>query len=112
MDAISTNSVKVPEPNISSGSAKSNETTKSESKEKPKKKAPARQYERPNIGVLEVGTISKTPLSDTFQRKKEEQPFTKYKLTPNSDNKKSLKLNSLVSLGVILTGIIALFKRK
>lgn len=107
MEAISTNSVKVPEPNISNGS---NNTSKEEKKNV--KKAPSRQYERPNVGVLSVPSISKTPMTDTYQKKKEEMPHTKYKIITDKFNTKNLKLNNIVSIGIIAAGIISLFQKK
>lgn len=100
------NDIKVPEPNISNGSS----DNKTENKKEALRKAPLRQYERPNVGVLSVPDISKTPLSDTYSKKREDNPRVKYKFTPNKIYKK-FKMNNLISLSILSMGLVAFFTK-
>ncbi|MBR2069086.1 MAG: hypothetical protein IJ877_04905 [Candidatus Gastranaerophilales bacterium] len=62
----------------------------------------------PNVGVVDVPKISKTPITDWIELKREEIPHTVYKL---SEKKYSLRgMHTTVGLGVIACGIYSLLK--
>ena len=84
------NALKQPEPNIVSNNP-------SETK---------RETARPYVGVVDVPNISKTPIADVIELKKQEQPHTVYKLSEKP--KGNLKLNTICSVGVILGSLISL----
>ncbi len=102
------NNIKVPEPNVVNSTSKN---TASESKDIQKRKAPLRQYNRPNVGVLNVPDISKTPLTDTFIKKRQDNPQMKYKFKSNTNYQQGLKPNAIVSIGILLAGIMAIFHK-
>ncbi len=104
------NDIQVPQPNISTGqnSASNNKTDKKVEK---KVNIPKRQYERPSIGVLNVPTISKTPLADTYVRKQKEFPHTKYKVNFSKQRTQGLKPHALASIGIVVLGLIQIFKK-
>jgi len=67
-----------------------------------------RKFNKPNVGIVNPPTISRTPLDDTIAIKKKENPKMAYKLTPKS--KKGLKLQSLFSLAIAGCSIGALLE--
>ena len=67
-----------------------------------------RTYNMPNVGVVDVPTISKTPLADTLFLKKQENPRMAYLLTPKP--KKGFKLQNIFSLAIAGCSIGALLK--
>lgn len=67
-----------------------------------------RTFNAPNVGVVDVPSISKTPLSDTLFIKKQENPRMKYLLSPKS--KKGFKLQNIFSLAIAGCSIGALLK--
>ena len=60
----------------------------------------------PKVGVVDVPTISKTPMADTLVIKKQENPRTIYKLTPRST--KGFNLQNFFSLSIVGCAIVAL----
>ena len=87
------NSIKQPAPNIVSNSTNSKQETTKEETIKPK-----RIINRPNVGVVDVPTISKTPISDLLEIKKQENPRTVYRLNDNKE--KPLNLYNIASIGI------------
>ena len=86
--SLNLNSIRQPAPSVSSAQVE-------------------RIYNAPKVGVLNVPTISKTPLADTITLKKQENPRTKYKLTPQSF--KGFKLQNILSVTILGCSIGALF---
>lgn len=71
-------------------------------------KVSERVFNKPYTGVIVPPNISRTPISDTLEIKKQENPKMAYKLTPKS--KKGFKLQNLFSLGIAGCSIGALFQ--
>ncbi len=74
-------------------------------------KKPKREYKRPEVGVVDVPQISKTPLSDTLVKRQEENPHIIYKI----DKKDNKNLNfhnvlSLITVGLGITSFVSLIK--
>ncbi|MBE7707340.1 MAG: hypothetical protein E7Z88_01405 [Cyanobacteria bacterium SIG27] len=67
-----------------------------------------RKFNLPNVGVVSVPNISKTPLSDVLALKKQQNPKMAYKLTPKS--KKGFNLQAFFSLSIVGCSIGALLK--
>ncbi|MBQ4647016.1 MAG: hypothetical protein IJB79_06680 [Candidatus Gastranaerophilales bacterium] len=67
-----------------------------------------RKYNTPNVGILEVPVISRTPLLDTMTIKRQENPRTIYKFTTNAN--KGFKLQNFFSLAIVGCSIGALLK--
>ena len=67
-----------------------------------------RKFKLPNVGVVGVPTISKTPLGDVLALKKQENPKMAYKITPKSN--KGFKLQTFFSLSIVGCSIGALLK--
>ena len=115
--SLSQNNIKVPEPNITNGS-NSNSTVsffpwkkQEENNQNVEQQPKQRQYNRPQVGVLNVPTISKTPVYDAYVAKQKEMPYTKYKIA-NTDRIKNLNINNLISGSIFILGLISLFSRK
>ena len=69
-------------------------------------------FKYPNVGVLQVPTISKTPVADTIALKKKENPKTAYKV--DLRNKKLLKgfnWQTFSSVAIVICGILAFLTR-
>ncbi len=94
-----TNLIKQPKPDI-----KGSDTAAADSASEVKK--PKRQIKRPHVGVLATPNISKTPITDTLELRKQENPHTIYKLT--GQKKPKFSYREIVSLSVIGMGIISL----
>ncbi|MBQ8476353.1 hypothetical protein IJ531_04750 [bacterium] len=62
----------------------------------------------PHVGVIEVPKMSKTPLTDWIELKKEENPYTVYKI--HNKEYKISGIHTTVGIGVVVCGIISLFK--
>lgn len=67
-----------------------------------------RVFNRPNIGVVNPPSISSTPIDDTLEIKRQENPKMAYKITPKS--RKGFKIQNLFSLGIFGCSIGALFE--
>ncbi len=96
---MSTNkiSAKIPEPNLTQETAIK----------------PSRKYNRPKVGVVDVPSISQTPLSDAYIKRKKENPYTKYKINfKNTSGKKGFKFHAIISLTIIAAAIAHLFTKK
>ena len=90
---LNKSSIRQPAPNV----ANTNDTTQ-------------RKFNFPNVGVVNVPSISKTPLGDTIAIKKQEHPKMAYKLTP--ERKKESNFQNVVSLLIAGCSIVALFALK
>ena len=66
----------------------------------------AKKLNVPNVGVVDVPTISKTPVGDTLAIKKQENPRMAYKLTRKSN--KGFNLQNFFSLSIVGCAIVAL----
>ena len=88
--ALNLNSIRQPSPNVG------------------KEENQQHKVNLPKVGVVTVPTISQTPLGDTIELKRKENPKMAYKLTPKS--KKGLKLQSLFSLAIAGCSIEALLE--
>ncbi len=86
----SLNVLKQPEPNIVSNNA----TT------------PKRETLRPNVGVVDVPTISSPTTTDILELKRQENPHTVYKLSEKP--KTDLKFQGICSIGIALGSLISL----
>ncbi len=97
----SQNSVKQPLPSTmeDNSNVQNTSSTATETKEQ-------RKYNRPNVGVVEVPTISRTPMADTVQIKKQENPYTVYKYIPKP--KITGNFQKYASIGTFVLGIGAL----
>ena len=97
----SQNSVKQPLPSTmeDNSNVQNASSTTTETKEQ-------RKYNRPNVGVVEVPTISRTPMADTVQIKKQENPYTVYKYIPKP--KITGNFQKYASIGTFVLGIGAL----
>ena len=95
----SVNSIKQPTPKIEKSSSKNKNQTEIQ-----------RTFNTPKVGVVDVPDISKTPLQDTFNLKRKENPKTAYKIT--TKNYRLPKFALFLSFNSILFGIIALFNLK
>ena len=99
-------SIRQPTPNVvgeNSSSIKPDNKTKNE----PKK------FNLPIVGVVDVPTISKTPLVDTLVKKEQENPHIIYKLTPKSN--RGFNLQNLFSLSIVgcsIGALLSLIKKK
>ena len=99
------NSIKQPAPNIVSNSTNSKPETTKETIE------PKRIIIRPNVGVVDVPTISKTPISDLLEIKKQENPRTVYRLDDNKEKPPNLyNIASIVISASALYGLLNLSK--
>ena len=90
---LNLNSIRQPAPDVTS----SVQTTTAE-----------RKFNVPNVGVVSVPSISKTPILDTLEIKKQENPRTAYKLTSKSN--KGFNLQTNLSLAIVGCSIGALLK--
>ena len=90
--ALNLNSIRQPSPNVNQ-----------EEKQK-------RKFNLPNVGVVSVPIISQTPLGDTIELKRKENPKMAYKPTPES--KKEFKIQNIFSITIIGCSIAALLKGK
>lgn len=71
-----------------------------------------RETKRPYVGVVNVPNITKTPISDVLELKKQENPHIVYKLSEKP--KGDLKFHGICSIGIIagsLISLISLFKK-
>lgn len=84
------NSIKQPAPNIVSGNNKENNNTEAQK--------PKRKINSPNVGVVDVPNITNTPISDTINLKKQENPKMAYKL--NEDRKGLFKFHNFATIGI------------
>ena len=83
-----------PTPNVVNGASK------------PVNNTPQRAINYPKVGVVDVPTISKTPLNDTLTLKKQETPKMAYKLTTKKQT--GLTLQNFFSLSIIGCALFAL----
>ncbi len=65
-----------------------------------------RKYNRPYVGVVEVPRISTTPMADTVEIKKQENPYTVYKYIPKP--KITGNFQKFASIGTFVLGVGAL----
>ncbi len=65
-----------------------------------------RKYNRPYVGIVGVPNISTTPMADTVEIKKQENPYTKYKYIPKP--KITGNFQKFASIGTFVLGIGAL----
>lgn len=104
--------VKQPAPNIQTNqNTAQNTLTTQEATEKTESKY--KIIQNPNVGVINLPFITKTPLTDTIELKSKEMPYTKYKT--NDGKKKLFSLHTLAFGTTITCGILAflsLFKKK
>ncbi len=100
--------IKQPEPNVSVSINPSGLTTASNTQTTEAKK-PKRVFNRPKVGVIDVPQISKTPLTDTLEIKKQENPHIKYKM-PQSKRRGVFSLKEAASVTIFGCGIISLIK--
>ncbi|MBQ8634663.1 hypothetical protein IJ425_00735 [bacterium] len=76
-------------------------------------KKEAKKFNLPKVGVVDVPTISKTPLVDTLVKKEQENPQITYKLTPKSNRGFNLQnLFSLTIVGCSIGALLSLIKKK
>ena len=69
-------------------------------------------FKYPNVGVLQVPTISKTPIADTIALKKKENPKTAYKVDlRNKELLKGFNWQTFSSISIIICGILAFLTR-
>ncbi len=68
---------------------------------------PKRQFNRPNVGVVDVPKISNTPISDTMSKNKAQNPYITYKLDKNTNKKtkRNIDFNNFVSIAITALGI-------
>ncbi len=100
---LSENSVKVPKPNITNdlfGKTKPKNSTQQK-----------RNYNRPHVGIIKLPEISKTPIYDSFIKKKSDFPKTKYVFS-NPTRKIGLLIKGIASIAIVTGGLCALFKSK
>lgn len=69
-------------------------------------KKPQRVFNIPKVGVVDVPVISKTPLPDTIEIKKQDNPKMAYKLAPKSN--KGFNMQNASSIGIFACSILAL----
>lgn len=105
MDTLSL--IKQPEPSVLNSSNKTAAETKDKADNEKKEK---RQIVRPKVGVVNVENISTTPITDTLEIRKQENPFTKYKLSNN--NKAKFSYKEIASLIIVAIGIGSIFGLK
>lgn len=101
---ISAISPKAPAPNFS-------DEKKGEIKEDSKTTKPKRQYNMPNVGVVDAPNISKNPLSDTLRLKKQEMPKTAYLDNSSLKKKSGFSFYNITSALTVLFGTLALFSQ-
>lgn len=65
-----------------------------------------RKINRPSVGVIKLEKISNTPISDTLELKRQENPYTKYKLSEEKKGKFSIK--EFVSFFIFSFGLVSL----
>lgn len=99
MDNVANNSIKQPAPNINVS-----DNQKKQVADTPIK----REIKRPNVGIIEPCNISTTPLADTIELRKKENPYTKYKLSKN--NKYKSKFSTFTSIGIMGLSLSILLK--
>ena len=98
--------IKQPAPNLQTPQQKETkqEISQVQADDKPKYKL----IQGPNVGVIELPKITKTPITDTLEIKKQENPYTIYKTT--SQNKIKLSsIHTLTTLATVACGFGALF---
>ena len=89
-----------PTPNVVSGNVNNDiETSQTSNTE--------RKINYPEVGVVTIPNISKTPLADTLALKKQETPKMAYKLTTKKNN--GFTLQNFFSLSIIGCALVALF---
>ena len=96
------NTIKQPLPSTMEANLGANEPIK-EAQEQP---TAQRKYNRPYVGVVEVPEISRTPMADTVEIKKQENPYTKYKYIPKP--KIQGNFQKIASIGTFVLGLGAL----
>lgn len=67
-----------------------------------------RKYNAPNVGVVTLPQISKTPLADTITIKKQENPQSKYKFSLKTI--KGFKIQNFCSIAIMGCSIGALLQ--
>ena len=97
------NKIKQPAPNITN--AQNNSATSEGAQEKKYKIVPAQ-----NVGVIKLPKITKTPITDTIEKKREENPYTIYKLP--SKIAKVFNFQTILGLATLVTGTAAFFSLK
>lgn len=90
--SMNVNALKQPEPNIVPNNQNS--------------QISKREPVRPNVGVVDVPTISQPTITDVLELKKQENPHTIYKLSEKP--KTDLKLHTICSIGVLLGSVLSL----
>ena len=69
-----------------------------------------RKYNRPQVGVVGVPNISKTPIEDTLVLKKKENPQIKYKFIATRGVLD--KFSAFLTVSTVLTGLLAILGLK
>ena len=92
---------------VNSTAAKQPAPSVGEAKNETAPQKPARKYNRPSVGVVDVPNISKTPIEDTLVLKKKEYPRMKYKYI--STKGKIDRFAALLSVSTVALGIMAAF---
>ena len=95
------NLIKQPPPSTMEANSNTSNITKSDTQP-----AIQRKFNRPNVGVVTPANISKTPMADSIEIRKKENPQSKYKYIPKLKIKGNFQ--KIVSTGVFLGGISAL----
>ena len=96
--------VQAPAPNIVNSSDKNNNKGQMANDKKPKRK-----INTPNVGVVDAPNISRTPIADFLQLKKDENPKTAYKLT-TKNKVKGVNLSNILSVAIGVCSIISFTK--
>ena len=102
---METNLVKQPAPSLSASSSKKEEVEQKTSESTTEKKPKYKITEARNTGVITVPKITKTPITDTIELKRQENPRTVYKLTEKKH--KLFSIHTITSLAAIGCGIAA-----
>jgi hypothetical protein len=95
------NLIKQPPPSTMEANSNTSNATKSDAQS-----VPQRKFNRPNVGVVTPANISKTPMADSIEIRKKENPQSKYKYIPKLKIKGNFQ--KIVSTGVFLGGMTAL----
>lgn len=86
------NSIKQPAPSIVTAANKSSEIQKNEVLQ------PKRKINAPNVGVVDVPNITKTPISDMLTIKKQENPRMAYKVAEKKNG--LFKFYNIATIGI------------
>ena len=97
---VNTNFLSQPSPNVINGKEQKDII------DKPQQRA----FNLPKVGVVGVPVISKTPIQDTIEIKKQENPRTIYKLTPKGN--KGFKIQNLFTIGTLICAFMAFLELK